>query len=511
MIEYPVSVTFLDFYKKEAIENCLNNLILMDRHYFNFNRKFVNARKERVNDIMKRIAVLTAKFKVLENVNKAIRISASKAFPFKKERQEYISVHYDEEFDPRDEETLDPVYNKIFGRRLLHEVGELGNRVETSMQDLNRLVNTYKDFNMERDIIGEMAKSKRQENEAVLGRVPHGVKNVSELLLFDSATNVYNDVNVQLSDLKLEKPLTKKQRKKMEREKARRKRLEAQMKMKKETGESIQAAPGSVSNRNRDHKFRGDDLGLGFTPGAKAAPAPSFAANLDSLGENVVDFLNDEEMIGGEGANIRTVNWNQEDHIAPSKVKEEIKKEKLNESQATATTNSRQNRYVQQITEEGNNVVLKPAPIDFMLQNKKDGYGNDGDVLGELNENQPSNPETEVPLANQQPAQQPAEQPGGPPPPPAPPGQAQASTGPPAPPAPPGANPPSQPAGAPAGAPPPPPPPGGVASASTGNAPPPPPAPPSGAGGPPPPPPPPPPPKAGGKAPKFTGHVKKTA
>ena len=227
-IEYPVSVTFLDFYKKEAIENWLNNLILMDRHFMHFNRKFVgsiNQRKERMNDIVKRIAVLTAKFKVIEQIKKAIRISASKNYPFIQNSKFCQSVHYDENFDPK-EDKLDPLYNKIFGRRFLHDLGELGDRVNISMQDLARLVKTYNEFNLERDIIGEMSKSKRAENEAVLGRTPHGVKNVSELLLFDSSTNVYGDVHVKLSDLRVKPPETKRDRRRKERERLKQKRLE---------------------------------------------------------------------------------------------------------------------------------------------------------------------------------------------------------------------------------------------------------------------------------------------
>lgn len=495
MIEYPVSVTFLDFYKKEAIENCLNNLILMDRHYINFNKQFVgsiNKRKERMNDVVKRIAVLTAKFKVLEQVNKAIRISACKSYPFKNKNNHMQSVHYSDSFEPKEEE-MDPTYNKIYGRRLLHEVGELGscskdgksgNRVAISMQDLSSLVKINKDFNMERDIIGEMARSKRANDEAVLGRTPHGVKNVSELLLFDSATNVYSDVNVKLSDLKLEPPESKRQKRRKERERLRKKMLEEQRRQQEKPGQGVlQAAPDSIKNRKTDEIRKIDELK--FFPESKPMPKTNFAANLEALGE-VADFMQEDEMIGGEGANFRYSNvFNQSDYIAPTKLKEAEKQEKLNDTnQFSETTHSRNNRYVQQIFEEGNNVILKPAPIDFMLQDRKGLINNDGDILNELNgSNNQQNQESEVPMnydTNQ--SQQPQQ-------------QNQVQGGAPQPPAPPGINPSASNTGAP-----PPPPPPGMASASTGNAPPPPPAL-AGAGGPPPPPPPPPPPKAGGNAP----------
>ena len=50
--EYKAKVYHLDLFKKEAVENALYSLILMDRHYAVFNDKFIhaiNSRKDRVN------------------------------------------------------------------------------------------------------------------------------------------------------------------------------------------------------------------------------------------------------------------------------------------------------------------------------------------------------------------------------------------------------------------------------------------------------------------------------
>jgi len=462
-----------------------------------------------MNDLIKRIATISAKFQVLDKVNKAMRISASKAYPFQKKTKFSESIHFDDAFDPKEEE-MDPTHNKIYGRRLLHEVGELGSRIEISMQDLANLAATYKEFNMERDIIGEMARSKRQPDEAVLGRTPSGVKNVSELLLFDTATNVYSDVNVKLSELKPEPPESKRQKRRKEKEKLRKKRLQDEAKARRQNekkNDGLQPAPVGGNRDSKDFVQKNSNT---FFPGHKATPILDISNKLEALG-NVFDFVNEEDILGGEGSNMKVNNLtDHEEYIAPNKLKEIEKQEKLNETNMSMTTTTRKNKYLNTNYREGDN-EYKANPIDIILLDRKGLLNSDGELLEDSNaefSQQPAN-ENGVPLDAQNTApQQNSEQPaaGGPPPPP---GQAPAQTGPPpppGPPAPPGQAPSAPPAGnqaAPSG-PPPPPGPGQIVAASSGNAPPPPPA--AGAG----PPPPPPPPSGGNKAAKpiFKGHLK---
>ena len=493
IIEYPVNVTFLDFYRKEAIENCLNNLVLMDRHYLNFNKKFLNAvnlRKERIHDIMKRTAILNAKFKVLEQVKKAMKIQASKAYPFKKKEQFKLSVHYDESFDPKEEE-MDPSYNKIYGRRLLHEEGELGQRVK--IEDLRPLAQIYKDFNMERDILGEMSKSKRNENEGYLGSIPQVVKNVSELLLFDSSTEVYSESHVNFSDIKMQRPKTKKQLRREERERLKRERLERKKKQQKNNDPaSLQAAPEIIRNKKSFDNNKKENEFV-FFPQAREKQELKINAEL-ALGDDLYD-MNEEDMLGGDDSTSLRLSsaFNESQYIAPAKLKEEKKKEELNRSQFTTTT-ERRFKYSNDIEEE-NGTIMKPAPIDFLLKQNNAIK----DLYEEVEFDPNAAKESEVPLADNTPATQPtqeAQQPAqssGPPPPPPPPGQAPVQQNNPPPPPPPPSNAAPQ---APSnnGPPPPPPPPGpgGLTPVGTTSAPPPPPPPGSGGKAPPPPPPPPP-------------------
>lgn len=127
---------------------------------------------------------------------------------------------------------MDPSFNKIFGRRLLHEEGELGQRITIS--DFKPIANINREFNIERDILGEMSKGQKDENEGYLGRVPKVVKNVSELLLFDSSTEVYSEVHVNFSDIKVQRPKTKKELRREERERLKKERLERARKLQKE-------------------------------------------------------------------------------------------------------------------------------------------------------------------------------------------------------------------------------------------------------------------------------------
>jgi hypothetical protein len=121
-------------------------------------------------------------------------------------------LHHGENFDPKPEE-LDPHYNKIYGKRLIHDKDELDQRINCTLDDLKSLIRIYKDFSMERDVIGDIAKCARKDNEGYLGKTPKNVNYVSEVMLFDSAINVYSDSHVVLSDLHVNKPISKRNKK----------------------------------------------------------------------------------------------------------------------------------------------------------------------------------------------------------------------------------------------------------------------------------------------------------
>lgn len=101
--EYKVKVTHLDLFKKEAVENSLYSLILMDRHYAVFNDKFVsgiNDRKERVNQLVGRIKTLGEKVNQLSNVKQRMTVVAAKNYPFVKGFSKDYNIHHDEKFEP---------------------------------------------------------------------------------------------------------------------------------------------------------------------------------------------------------------------------------------------------------------------------------------------------------------------------------------------------------------------------------------------------------------------------
>ena len=203
------------------MQNSLYSLILLDRAYASFNDKFIsalNARKDRVKDIAARVSALGQKVAVLDQAKSRLLISASRKFPLKNDFSSDLSIHFDENFDPKPEE-LDPHFNKIYGRRLVHNKEELENRLNCSIEDLKKLMKLYKKFSIERDIIAEIASSKRNSDEGYLGKTPSNIDKISEVMLFDSPVNVYSDSHVILSDLQISKPMSKKERERQRRAK----------------------------------------------------------------------------------------------------------------------------------------------------------------------------------------------------------------------------------------------------------------------------------------------------
>ncbi|CAI2362171.1 unnamed protein product [Moneuplotes crassus] len=365
-IEYPVRVSSIDAYKKEAIENYLNNLALMDRHYLNFNTKFLSAisqRKERVNNIVRRIAYIQSKFKTLESVKKAIRISAPRAYPLQKSRKHAKSIHFDDGFNPS-EEDVDPIYNKIYGQRIIHEVGELGSRVETSAQDLSNLIQCYNHINLERDTLGEMYRSKRQENESILGRTPSVVKNISELLLFNSSTNVYSDVHAGLPNSKWEKACEKNRRKQRKSQKMK-DNASIFYPNKVEENSLLQAPPLSIIKRKENNGFK--KQGFLFEPELKEEEKKLQVEKNLNFGTDLYDFVDEKDIIGGEKYNYKEDNFvGIEDAIAPMKVRKREKKTNLNKSQMNYCTNAKPD-YSRRKFSEGDD-SYNDAPIDFMLK-----------------------------------------------------------------------------------------------------------------------------------------------
>lgn len=78
------------------------------------------------------------------------------------------------------------------------------------MDDLKDLIRLYKEFSMERDTIGHITNETRKENEGHLGNTPINLQYVSEYMLFDAPVNVYSDNHIVISDLQVNKPISKK-------------------------------------------------------------------------------------------------------------------------------------------------------------------------------------------------------------------------------------------------------------------------------------------------------------
>lgn len=375
--EYPTYVHHLDLFREEALDNIIYSLILLDRNYSTFNDKFQQAmseRKTRICEIVGRIKTLGQKINCLQNFNKRMAISAAKNYPFKRGFVKDTSLHHDEHFNPKPEE-LDPHYHKIYGRRLIHEPAELSQRIKTSMKDLSELMNLYKKFTIERDIVGEIARKKPIKGEGYLGKTPENVSWVSEIMLFDAPVNVYSDSHVVLDDLQVAKPISKKEiawRKKEQERLERQKRIWDAMKQDEDNRKGIYQAPESLQNREKNEQKRRDEFK--FFPKSKEQPKIEFKAGM-SLGNGAPqleddDFMGDNPMVNmsltGEAQNATsTVSMmvGGQETIAPSKHKEiekEYEKELLSYNEAANLPDSLSNRQ-KETDEKGSR--FRPIPM----------------------------------------------------------------------------------------------------------------------------------------------------
>lgn len=125
------------------------------------------------------------KVKCLNNVNKRMTIVAAKNYPFVRGFTSDLNIHHDEKFEPQPEEQ-DPHYNKIFGRKLIHNQQEFGERIQFVLQDLSGLIQLYKEFSMERDVIGQLGLDERKDHEGRLGDLPQNIKYLSSINIFDT-------------------------------------------------------------------------------------------------------------------------------------------------------------------------------------------------------------------------------------------------------------------------------------------------------------------------------------